>query len=185
MNKKILAVDLINAAKEQFQKNGYEKTQVDDILRATKFTKNEFSEIFNSKEDCCLKILKSYERDQKDNFRKFEESVNARQRLSLYLDTFFDNAQEIARNGDPVLNLYYDLRNENNELSKMVVNILINQQNWIDEQFVIMMKTESARTIGDRLLAAINGLLLLVKLKNDPEMFKAQLIQLKSWIRSM
>ena len=67
----------------------------------------------------------------------------------------------------------------------MVVNILINQQNWIDEQFVIMMKTESARTIGDRLLAAINGLLLLVKLKNDPEMFKAQLIQLKSWIRSM
>lgn len=185
MTKKITAANIINAAKEQFLKHGYDKTHIDDIARSANITNDQFLECFKTKEDCCLKILKSYDTGLKKVFAILNENVNTRQRLSLYLDGLFDNAENIAEHGDPILNLYYDLRNADNELSKAVKNILIHQQNWIEEQFIIMMKTSSAKDLGDRLMAALHGLTLLVKLKNDPDMFRSQIIQLKSWIRSM
>lgn len=185
MTKKTMAVNIIKAAKEQFQKNGYDKTHVDDIVRGAKITEDQFLENFKTKEQCCLKVLKSYEKLLKDNFTSYDENVNTRQRLSLYLDGFYDNADEIAAFGDPILNLYNDLRNADSELSTLSKNIIILQQRWVDDQFIIMMKSESAKDLGDRLMAALNGLLILVKLRNDPNMFKRQIIQLKSWIRSM
>jgi len=56
---------------------------------------------------------------------------------------------------------------------------------WLDEQFIIMLKTEAAVDQGDRLMAAVSGLLLIAKLTGDAQMFKNQLLQLRSWIRSM
>ena len=48
-----------------------------------------------------------------------------------------------------------------------------------------MLQTQSAIDQGDRLMAALYGLLFLAKLQNNASMFKSQIIQLKSWIRSM
>ena len=72
-----------------------------------------------------------------------------------------------------------------NELSELIVEILELQHQWLDEQFIIMLKTESAVDQGDRLMSATSGLILLAKLTGDAQMFKNQIIQLRSWIRSM
>jgi len=48
-----------------------------------------------------------------------------------------------------------------------------------------MLKTQSAVDQVDRLMVALHGLFFLAKLQNDASMFKSQIIQLKSWIRSM
>ena len=62
---------------------------------------------------------------------------------------------------------------------------LFYKKKWVDEQFIIMLKTQSAVDQVDRLMAALHGLFFLAKLQNDASMFKSQIIQLKSWIRSM
>ncbi len=185
MNKKVLSANIIIVAKEKFQKDGYYKTDVEDIIAAANISEDDFYQHFESKEDCCNKVLKSYSQNLKKEFKEYEENLNARQRLSLHLDTYYENAEEVAKEGDAVLNLYYDLRNSGDELTKAAEDILKIQHNWIDEQFVIMFKSESATDQGDRLMAALNGLLLLANLRNDPALLKSQLIQLKSWIRSM
>lgn len=184
MNKKATATTIVNAAKGEFQKRGYPSTTIDDIVEAAGVSKDEFNECFKSVEDCCLKVLKSYTQETKTRFKKFDENDNCRQRLSMFLDYFCDNAEIYAEEGHPVYNLYYDVRNDE-DLSETVKEILEMQHEWIDEQFIIMLKTESAVDQGDRLMAAISGLLLLVKVTGDAQMFKNQIIQLRSWIRSM
>lgn len=185
MNTKTISAVVINAAKEEFLQKGYPKITVEDIVARAKIKREDFAECFASIEDCCLKVLKSYAQDVKREFKVFEENDNSRQRLSLFLDKFYEDAETLAKEGDPILNLYFDLRNMDNDLSKAVKDILDVRHKWIDEQFIIMLKTESAVDQGDRLMAAVNGLLLLVKLNGDAQMFKNQIIQLRSWIRSM
>lgn len=185
MNKKTTATTIVNAAKGEFQKRGYPFTTIDDIVGAAGVSEADFNECFNSLEDCCLKVLKSYTQETKASFKKIDENENCRQRLSMYLDHFCENAESYADEGHPVYNLYYDVRNNDDDLSETVKEILEMQHEWIDEQFIIMLKTESAVDQGDRLMAAISGLLLLVKITGDAQMFKNQIIQLRSWIRSM
>jgi AcrR family transcriptional regulator len=184
MTKKDISKSIIIVAKELFQKKGYCATTVEDIVKAANITDKIFSESFKSKNECGLKVIKSYGQALKSHLKSIDENVNSRQRLSLYLDAYFDQANTLASEGDPVLNLYYDLRNAEGELTKAIEDVLKIQHKWIDVQFIIMMKTESAVDLGNRLTAALNGLLLLVKVKNDASMFKNQIIQLKSWIRS-
>lgn len=185
MNKRASLSAIITAAKEAFQQNGYQKTTLEDIFQATGLSLEEFDEAYGSKEECCLKVLKSYTSEVKKKLQSYEENMNSRQRLSFYLDDFFDNAEDIAENGNAVFNLYCDLRNMDNELAKAAENLLILQKNWVDEQFIIMLKTQSAVDQGDRMMAALHGLFFLAQLQKDASMFKSQIIQLKSWIRSM
>ena len=185
MNERTTATKIVNAAKGEFQKRGYPFTTIDDIVAAADASIEDFNECFKSLEGCCLKVLKSYAQEAKASFKKFDENDNCRQRLSMFLDRFCENADSYAEEGHPIYNLYYDLRNNGDELSDTVKEILEMQHEWIDEQFIIMLKTESAVDQGDRLMAAISGLLLLVKVTGDPQMFRNQIIQLRSWIRSM
>lgn len=185
MNKRAISATIIDTAKELFHKKGYLATEVDDIVNAANISIQEFEETYSSKENVCKQVLKSYSKDLKAEFKKYEENDNTRQRLSLFLDKYFEDAENIAQNGCPVFNLYYDLCNMNNELSELIGEILEMQHKWFDEQFIIMLKTESAVDQGDRLMSAISGLILLAKLTGDAQMFKSQIIQLRSWIRSM
>lgn len=180
-----MSATIIDAAKELFQKKGYPDTSIADIIKAAKVSQDEFDECYKSKQGVCSDVLKSYKKDLKNQFNEYDENVNTRQRLSLYLDAYHEDADNIARHGCPVFNLYCDLRNVKGELSRSVKEILEMQHQWIDEQFVIMIKSESAVDQGDRLMSAINGLILLAKLTGDAAMFRSQLIQLRSWIRSM
>ncbi|MBT5765891.1 MAG: TetR family transcriptional regulator [Kordiimonadaceae bacterium] len=185
MNKRTASNAIVKAAKIAFQQNGYHKTTVEDIFQQANLSIEEFDDAIGSKEKCCLKVLKAYTADMKKKLAEYEENMNSRQRLSLYLDDFFDNADDIAENGSAMFNLYCALRNMDTDLSDAAEGLLNLQKNWIDEQFVNMLKTQSAVDQGDRLMAALHGLFFLACLKNDAAMFKSQIIQLKSWIRSM
>lgn len=185
MTKKGMSEAIIDAAKMVFHKNGFPATEIADIVDEAKISNSDFDKCFNSLDDVCLKVLKSYAQELKHTFKEYDENVNTRQRLSMLLDAYYENAETLAENGCPIFNLYYDVREMDNDLSKTVIEILDMQHAWIDEQFIIMLKTESAVDQGDRLMAAICGLLMLVKLSGDAQMFKNQVIQLRSWIRSM
>ncbi|MDG1707201.1 MAG: TetR/AcrR family transcriptional regulator [Emcibacteraceae bacterium] len=185
MNTRTHTKKIIETAKQAFLNNGYQNTTVDALIKASGTDKTDFENAVGGKEECCLRVLRSYTQQVKKNLEKFDENLNTRQRLSLYLEEYFENADEIASKGDAIFNLYCDLRDQDNDLSKAVINIMTIQHDWVDEQFIIMMKTQSAVDQGDRLMAALHGLFFLARLKNDPAMFKSQLIQLKSWIRSM
>ena len=185
MNKKTISVTIIDAAKEVFQEKGYPATVVEDIVNAAKVSTDEFDACFNSIDEVCLKVLKSYHKEQKTKFKQYDENDNTRQRLSMLLDAYYDDAESLAEKGCPIFNLYYDVRNMDNDLSESVVEILEMQHEWIDEQFIIMLKSESAVDQGDRVMSAVSGLLLLVKLTGDAKMFRNQIIQLRSWIRTM
>lgn len=185
MNKKATATTIINAAKEEYQKRGYTATDPRHIFNAAGVSKSEYEAHVSSPEDCCLQVLKSYSKELKQTFRKYDENENCRQRLSLFLDDLHEKAESYASEGHPIFNLYYDVRNMDGELSEQAAETLEMIHEWLDEQFIIMLKTEAAVDQGDRLMAAVSGLLLLVKVTGDAQMFKSQIIQLRSWIRSM
>ena len=185
MNTKALSATIVNGAKKVFLKKGYAATNVEDIVKTAQISAREFEDCFNSIEEVGLKVLQSYRQELKKQLKKYEENDNPRQRLSMFLDSYFDDAERLAKEGCPVFSLYYDVRNMGNALTETAVDILEIQHKWIDEQFIIMLKTESGVDQGDRLMSAICGLTLLAKLTGNAQMFKNQIIQLRSWIRSM
>jgi len=72
-----------------------------------------------------------------------------------------------------------------NAVEELAEGLIKRQHAWIDEQFIIMLKTQSAVDQGNRLMAAVCRIMLVSKLSNDPAMLKNQIIQLKSWIRTI
>lgn len=185
MNKKAISETIVSATKDLLQQRGYNDTGIADIIKSANITEKEFLDCFKTKDECCLKVIKSYAQEFKQRRLDMEQHDNARQRLSLYVDSFYENADTLIEQGHPILNLYYDLRSFDNELSKAVISIIKDQYNWIDEQFIIMFKAESGVDQGDRLKAALSGLILVGGIQSDAAMFRNQLNQLKSWIRSM
>jgi AcrR family transcriptional regulator len=165
MNTRAHTKTIIEAAKQEFQNNGYQNTTVEVLINSSGVSKNDFENAVGGKEECCLRVLRSYTQAVKKNLEKFNENINTRQRLGLYLDEYFENAEEISSKGDAIFNLYCDLRNQDNDLSKAVKNIMTIQHDWVDEQFIIMLKTQSAVDQGDRLMAALHGLFFLAHLK--------------------
>lgn len=182
MNKRVNSAALIKAAKKEFQKHGYRNAAMENIVRAVNVANDDTD---FTKKETCLKVLKSYHLSVKRKLEGYEENINARQRLSMFVDELFENAEDIAENGSPIFNLYWDLRGQDEELFQEAEKILKLQHQWIQQQFVIILKSESAVDQGDRLMSALHGLLFLSQLNKDVKMFKSQLIQLKSWIRSM
>ncbi|MDG1997321.1 MAG: TetR/AcrR family transcriptional regulator [Emcibacteraceae bacterium] len=185
MNTRAHTKTIIETAKQEFLNNGYQNTTVEALLKSSGVSMSDFENAVGSKEECCLRVLRSYTQAVKKNLEKISKNTNTRQRLSLYIDEYFENAEEISNKGDAIFNLYCDLRTQDDDLSKAVKNIMTIQHEWVDEQFITMLKTQSAVDHGDRLIAALHGLFFLSCLKNDAVMFKNQLIQLKSWIRLM
>ncbi|MCC3862369.1 TetR family transcriptional regulator [Pseudemcibacter aquimaris] len=182
MSSRAITAAIIKAAKKEFQKHGYRKAAMDDIVRAVNAANDDAD---FTKKETCLNVLKSYYNSVKRKLESYEENINARQRLSLYLDEYFQDAETIAKEGNPIFNLYWDLRGQDEELFHEAEKILKLQHKWIDDQFVIILKTENVADQGNRLMAALHGLFFLARLQDDASMFKSQLIQLKSWIRSM
>ena len=93
MTKKVMSVKILSAAKEVFHKKGYPRAKFEDIVSTAGISTGEFKKYFKSKDDVCLKVLKSYASDLNNQLNEYDENINMRQRLSLFLDAYYYDAE--------------------------------------------------------------------------------------------
>ncbi len=172
-------------AKRLFHERGYGKATLGQIARAAGMTAQDAGAYYGSLEEICHEVIETYRMAQAMQFEEISANGNPRQRLSLYLDSLADQADDLARCGCPITNLYFDVKREDRELADHAAELMLQRFNWIAEQFVIITRVETSRELPERLTSAIHGIGILAQVRGNARLIRNQVNQLKSWIRSM
>lgn len=176
---------LVQAAKQLFHLQGYGKTTFRDIAKQAELSIKLTQDHFPTLEDICHAVIEAHMTEQAETFETLCQESNARQRLSLYLDSFSDRAEVLVKEGCALTNLYMDVKREQGALAAHGTELLTARLGWIRQQFVLITRVEDVTDLPERLTSALHGILVMAQVTGDARLIRNQVIQLKSWIRSM
>lgn len=176
---------VLQVALRLFHERGYDKTGLNDIAAVAGITDKELAGCFSSLEEICFQVIELHLANQSAQFDQVCRTDNPRQRLSLYLDSLAENADALVSGGCPVTNLYFDVKREDQKLAELAATLLQQRRNWVKEQFVLMAMVAQADDLSERLTSAMHGISILAQAMGNARLIRRQVIQLKSWIRSM
>lgn len=180
-----LSDSLIKAASILYHQKGYGKVRLSELARAAGITTKDFNERYRSQGALCLEVIEAYRQSQAELFKQINRNGNPRQRLSLYLDEFSNEADILVANGCPVNNLYHDVKRMDQALAGPAAELIRQRLDWVSEQFVLITKVERVEELPERLTSALHGIVIMGQATGNPRLIRTQINQLKSWIRSM
>jgi TetR/AcrR family transcriptional repressor of nem operon len=136
MRKKHNKEDILDAGIEILRTKGYNRTGIDDILRASNIPKGSFYNFFNTKEDYGIQVLRRYTDVQFEHINKFfkDESLSALDRLkNFYKWAIQGNIDEECKKGCLIGNITQEMGGQSDSLSftadeslKKIVGLIIN-----------------------------------------------------------
>ncbi|WP_417624936.1 TetR/AcrR family transcriptional regulator [Paremcibacter congregatus] len=176
---------VVQVARRLFQAQGFGRTTYSDIAKAMGISAQQVKDYFPDLEDVCHAVISDYLDQQADAFEGFSRESNPRQRLSLYLDSFSADAENLITEGCPMTNLYMDVKRGNAALADHAAKLLQHRLNWTKQQFVLITRVAEVSDQPERLVSALHGIIIMAQVTGDTRLIRSQIIQLKSWIRSM
>lgn len=172
---------LIKASRELIHRQGFERTTLADIARASGVPLGNVYYYFHTKED----ILAAVAEDLSDDFRlrveAFERETEPKARLLAFLDSVIGGRRVFAARGCPVGSLSQELNKAPVTGRDKISQALILRAQWASEQFRLMGQRDS-QDLGVSLIASVQGIILMANALKDPEVIERQVGQLKSWL---
>jgi TetR/AcrR family transcriptional regulator, transcriptional repressor for nem operon len=172
---------LLQASRELIHRQGFERTTLADISRASGVPLGNVYYHFRSKEA----ILDAVADRQSDDFRariaQFEREPEPRARLQAFLDSVVEGRRAFAEHGCPVGSLSQELAKLPSGARDKVNQALILRAQWVSEQFRLMGRRD-AQELGISLIASVQGVILMANALKDPEVIRRQVVQLKAWL---
>ncbi len=176
---------LIEAAKDVIYANSYEAVSVDELCAAAGVNKSSFYHFFSSKQDLVLVALES-------QWQRFEEMVlkpsfsnhlPVQEQMMRFFDLVLEGQQAQKRNsghmrGCPIGNLTLEMSTVNEAIRMRAEGAF---QKWLRyfERMLRAAKEQGSVPVtldpvvtAQALLAYIEGVLLLAKVRNDPELLQ-------------
>lgn len=176
---------VVRVALRLFNVRGYGHVTISDIAKEAGVAKKEVQSYFPSMGDICHQVIEVHQATQKALFEDLNQNSNPRQRLSLYLDSLVEDAEEMIAFGCPITNLYFDVKREEKELADHGASLLQRRLDWIRQQFSLITRVDNILDLPERLDGAIHGISILAQVTGQGNLVRKQVNQLKSWIRSM
>jgi len=176
---------LVQVALRLFYEKGYGKVKFSDIAKGANVSVKTVQGYFSAPEEICHQVIDEHLANQAALFEKINQNSNARQRLSIYLDSFVDSTDSLIAWGCPLTNLYFDVKRAEGTLAAHASKLLQNRLDWIREQFVLITRVEDISDLPERLASAIHGIAIMAQVTGNDRLISGQVNQLKSWIRSM
>ena len=176
---------IAEAAGTLIHEKGYHRVSLEEVAAVVATEASVVTSYFSSKEELCQRVMELHRESLTGLFDQTLEHSNPRQRLGQYLDCLAQEAETLVRYGCPITRLYVELQQESSSLAQPAAALFRLRLDWITEQFRMMGKVDEANDFAIRLTGALYGVTLLASAAGDQAVLKAQLLQLKSWIRSM
>lgn len=175
-----------------FNKKGYTGTYLSDLTNATGLTKGSIYGNFKDKNEVAVEAFRYNYRFQSEQvMQKINQESNAADKLLAFLDHYRTAFRPIFNNGGcAILNTAVDADDGNDLLKEEVINTI---HNWHLRIVSILeeglkkneLKTIEVETFSYRMIAMIEGSILLSKTLNKPEILLNNIDFLESEINQI
>ena len=175
-----------------FNKKGFTGTYLSDLTNATGLTKGSIYGNFKDKNEVAVEAFRfNYRRSVKEVAKEIQQVERADQKLYAFLGFYKTRYKQILKNGGcPILNTSVDADDGNEALKTEVTKAI---ENWkksivaIVEQGISKseLKETNAENFAFKMVALIEGSLMMVQVLNDPNILFKNLSSLESEIKEL
>ena len=175
---------LIESAAKLFHQAGFNKTSIADIAQDSGVPLGNVYYYFKTKDDLISAIIEQRKSTFKGWAEEWGKLPDPKERLFKLLDLQISMKDEIAKYGCPMGSLCQELDKERQPISKEADGLLQWHLRWVTDQFREMGQ-ENPDQLGIQMVSTEQGISIIGKALNDPEVIEAELLRVKSWIGEM
>jgi TetR/AcrR family transcriptional regulator, transcriptional repressor for nem operon len=179
-NKQFNEIEVLDKAKDLFNKKGYNGTSMDELVQATGLSRSSIYDTFGDKYSLYLQSLNHYKKQTQSSIEKALEKITSPRKK---IQTFFDNTiQDILndtnRKGCLMINATTELAGADTKIATMAcINMEEMEEKfyrWIKEGQVAgeISKSFAPRSLSRHLYNTVTGLRVTGKTKPDKTLLK-------------
>ena len=173
-------------------KKGYTGTYMSDLTEATGLSKGSIYGNFKDKNEVALEAFRyNYSLQTNLLIPKMDEESNAINKILIFLDHYKDGYKKVFENGGcAILNTATDCDDGNEILRLEVVHTIEGWIDKIDGLLILGVKRKElipihTKNLSYRIVAMIEGSILLAKTLNDPTILLKNIVSLEEEIRQL
>lgn len=167
---------IVQAARRLFYTKGFEATSLGDLAETIGIPKGNFYYHFKTKDEVLLAVLDARRLDIEAALSRFRNELKTPQRRLLRLvDMLASESDDLCRYGCPTGSLLVELGKDHRKLlleARTTMELFVG---FATEQFIALhFPPQKARHLGERLLARLQGAVLLAQTYEDPLLLRRE-----------
>ncbi len=177
---------LIEAAKEQFYRNGIARTTLADIAQRAQIPLGNVYYHFRTKDALIEAVIQAHLEELQSAFACWDLLPDPRQRLVTLLHAERENGSMLARYGCPQGSLCQEIDKEEGQLPITAAQLLQAYLDWVGKQFRLLGKNvQEAWDLALDFVASLQGTLLLAACFRSPAVLEQRLRRLEGWLDTL
>lgn len=176
---------LLQAGRQLIHRQGVRQTTLADVAHESGVPLGNVYYYFKTKDALVDAVAERLSDDFLARARSFEREPDPRRRLLAFLDAVVANRETFAAHGCPVGSLSQELNKDTQATARERVNrALVVRAEWAATQFRAMGRRD-AQELGVRLIACVQGVILMANALREAGVISRQVRELKRWIESI
>lgn len=176
---------LLEAGRQLIHRQGARQTTLADIARESGVALGNVYYYFKTKDELVDAVAERLSDDFLVRAHALERHIDPRRHLLGFLDSVVANRQTYAAHGCPVGSLSQELNKDIQATAReRVTGALVVRSQWAAAQFRAMGRRD-AQELGVRLIACVQGVILMANALHDAGVISRQVRELRRWIESI
>ncbi len=176
---------LVEAAAQMAYRQGFRQTTLADIAKEAKIPLGNVYYYFKSKDDIAEAIIDQRLMQVRASCKSWDEAGSPKERLCACIDSVQANRESLVQGGCPIGTLCTELHKEGGSLARKASVLFAEHLNWMEAQFRACGGGKNARALAVHLLAALQGISVLVHSLHDPKLVVSEAASLKEWVNGL
>lgn len=174
---------IVEVANRLFYQRGYNQTSFSDIAEAAEMSRGNFYYYFKTKDEILEAVLESRLEGIRGMLAEWTATIaEPRERLKRYVQILLNEEQNILRYGCPMGSLTVELSKTQLVLQSHSTEMFEVFFEWLKTQFLALGCGRASRDNALHLLAATQGVSLIVNAFEDSAFLRKEASHLKQWI---
>lgn len=175
---------LLDAATLLIYKQGFNQTSLADIAEESGVPLGNVYYYFKTKDDLARAVIDGRRQQFRNNFDKWDELPDPRQRLFSLLKAMEKTRADVANYGCPIGSMCLELNKEQSAIAPLADDLLKEILKWVSEQFK-QMGCNNSQDLGIRFIVTLQGASMVANALHKSKVITQQFEQMRSWIKSI
>ncbi|MEZ4236173.1 MAG: TetR/AcrR family transcriptional regulator [Myxococcota bacterium] len=176
---------VIDAATALVYEQGFHRTSLADVSRASHVPLGNLSYYFRTKEALGGAVVERIASAWGAMRERWEAHEDPRERLLAFVQMSVERREALALHGCPVGTLCAELHKEPGGVAEQAAAVFGELLGWLEAQFVALGRADDAGDLAVHLLSAVEGASLLTLTFHDPSHVVREARVLEGWLRTL
>ncbi|MDH5649112.1 MAG: TetR/AcrR family transcriptional regulator [Gammaproteobacteria bacterium] len=175
---------LLNAATDLVYRQGFHRTSLADIAKASEVPLGNVYYYFKTKEDIVQAVMERRSHEFLSLFEGWDKLNDPRARLNAFLEMVISISSTLTEHGCPIGSLCQELGKDHPIHASAAAGVLKNTIAWVSQQYT-ELGLANAQALGTQFVALLQGAILLANTLGDPLILTKQMHYLKNQIETL